>query len=243
MSNEAPPQFSPDGRYWWDGEQWIPVDQLPKPAPTIEPRQPAWSSDGGDGGGRPRLLFGAVAAVVVLVLAVVIVGGVTHILPIPGFGGPVAKASPTPTPKPKPTPTPPPPTLSGATAPALLAYMSANHINCNQPVQSGPNQWWYCTMDGLTYDTTGIGGSDPDHILEVIGQVDDTRSTPDSAQAANFLATVAGIPYTGSDQAQVQAWVKANMSGGQTFIGGVGFTVEHPSAGKWQLLIQPQRAH
>jgi hypothetical protein len=29
---KAPPQFSPDGRFWWDGTQWTPVERLPRPA-------------------------------------------------------------------------------------------------------------------------------------------------------------------------------------------------------------------
>lgn len=246
VSNEAPPQFSPDGRYWWDGEQWIPVDQLPRPAPTIEPRQPAWSTDHGGGGGpvNPRLLFSAIAVVVILALVVVIGGGVTHLLPIPGFGNTVAKTTPTPTPRPKPTPTPAPPTFEGATAPSLLAYMAANHVICNQPVPNGPNQWWYCSMQGVTFDTTGIGGSDPNHILEIVAQVNDPRPAPDTQQAADFLAVVAGVPYAGSDPSQTQAWIRANMNGGSIFIGNVNFQIQHQAAGKWLLTIQPQpRTH
>ena len=30
-AEQAPPQFSPDGRFWWDGTQWTPVDQLQRP--------------------------------------------------------------------------------------------------------------------------------------------------------------------------------------------------------------------
>ncbi|MGH7881453.1 MAG: hypothetical protein ACREN8_00875 [Candidatus Dormibacteraceae bacterium] len=26
----APPQYSPDGRFWWDGAHWTPVEQLPR---------------------------------------------------------------------------------------------------------------------------------------------------------------------------------------------------------------------
>ena len=31
----APPQYSPDGRYWWDGQKWIPVS-APPPAQAME---------------------------------------------------------------------------------------------------------------------------------------------------------------------------------------------------------------
>lgn len=33
----APPQYSPDGRWWWNGQQWVPVQQ-PTPAPGQFPR-------------------------------------------------------------------------------------------------------------------------------------------------------------------------------------------------------------
>lgn len=32
--NEAPPQYSPDGRWWWDGATWVPVAPAPAPPPT-----------------------------------------------------------------------------------------------------------------------------------------------------------------------------------------------------------------
>lgn len=28
----APPQFSPDGQWWWDGTQWVPAAQAPQPS-------------------------------------------------------------------------------------------------------------------------------------------------------------------------------------------------------------------
>ncbi len=29
QQGKAPPQYSPDGRWWWDGQQWTPVQQAP----------------------------------------------------------------------------------------------------------------------------------------------------------------------------------------------------------------------
>ena len=26
----APPQYSPDGRWWWNGQEWVPVPERPK---------------------------------------------------------------------------------------------------------------------------------------------------------------------------------------------------------------------
>jgi hypothetical protein len=31
-AQQAPPQFSPDGRFWWDGDRWTPVEQLQRPS-------------------------------------------------------------------------------------------------------------------------------------------------------------------------------------------------------------------
>jgi uncharacterized protein YndB with AHSA1/START domain len=38
-ANQAPPQHSPDGRWWWDGQKWIPVPQPSPSAPTSHPEE------------------------------------------------------------------------------------------------------------------------------------------------------------------------------------------------------------
>ena len=47
MGSAAPPQFSPDGRWWWDGSQWIPapMPQMP-PATTSSTLVRQFSADG-----------------------------------------------------------------------------------------------------------------------------------------------------------------------------------------------------
>src|SRR5215472_13262391 len=35
--HRAPPQYGPDGRWWWDGQRWIPV---PQPTPSALPPSP-----------------------------------------------------------------------------------------------------------------------------------------------------------------------------------------------------------
>jgi hypothetical protein len=58
----APPQYSPDGRWWWDGEQWLSVSP---PVPARARQRPA------------RILLLGVAALVLLAAAsgtVVVVG-------------------------------------------------------------------------------------------------------------------------------------------------------------------------
>jgi hypothetical protein len=37
VTNDAPPQLSPDGHWWWTGRQWVPAPpQPPAPAPALE---------------------------------------------------------------------------------------------------------------------------------------------------------------------------------------------------------------
>jgi hypothetical protein len=37
----TPPQYSPDGQWWWDGTQWVPAAQAPQaPVPPIVPQEP-----------------------------------------------------------------------------------------------------------------------------------------------------------------------------------------------------------
>lgn len=43
----APPQFSPDGKWWWDGSKWVPASQAPESSPAfgVGPRKPGfWGS-------------------------------------------------------------------------------------------------------------------------------------------------------------------------------------------------------
>jgi hypothetical protein len=45
---QAPPQLSPDGRYWWDGQTWqpMPAAAAPVAAPGPEPARPSWLAEG-----------------------------------------------------------------------------------------------------------------------------------------------------------------------------------------------------
>lgn len=238
MSDEIPPQFSPDGRYWWDGEQWIPIDQLPKPVPSRD-AGPAWSTDGGGPRRSPALLIVvAIVVIVVLAVAAVVTGVATGRIQLPRLGGTPA-ASPTAVRTPTPTPTPTTPVFAGTTAPNLLTYLSTNQIDCNPPVVDHGNQWWYCSLRGGPPYNVGFAGKDEQHILQMQAQVKDPRPSPDQAQAASFLTAVAGFAYTGGNPSQAQSWVQANMNGGTTVIGQATFKITHPAAGTWTLSIYP----
>src|SRR5215472_6140747 len=51
-----PPQISPDGRYWWDGQAWQPMPSSTVPQPLVEPAQaerPSWLAAGVEIPGEP----------------------------------------------------------------------------------------------------------------------------------------------------------------------------------------------
>lgn len=65
-----PPQVSPDGKFYWDGERWVPFQQTappepPPPRPVVVIKQPrgAWNSLVGYGCLAIALLFVLVAVV------------------------------------------------------------------------------------------------------------------------------------------------------------------------------------
>jgi S1-C subfamily serine protease len=64
----APPQYSPDGRWWWDGQHWVPV------APVAPPR--------GRRGRGP--LWIALAALLVVAIVLTVLAGTTTLFP-PGL--------------------------------------------------------------------------------------------------------------------------------------------------------------
>jgi len=66
--NPQPPQFSPDGLYWWDGVRWVPRSGVPAVAqpPAYAPRP---SLPGYSGGGTPSFLKPSPGLRIVLIVA------------------------------------------------------------------------------------------------------------------------------------------------------------------------------
>lgn len=59
--SQAPPPRSPDGQWWWDGQQWVPVQhQPPQPGPPNGPVPPRRSA-------APLIIVVAVVAAVVII--------------------------------------------------------------------------------------------------------------------------------------------------------------------------------
>jgi hypothetical protein len=78
--NPPPPQFSPDGLYWWDGFRWVPRPGVPAvaqpPAYSPPPYVPVYSI----GGGLPSFLRPSPGLRIVLLIALVLDVGLTGLL-------------------------------------------------------------------------------------------------------------------------------------------------------------------
>lgn len=99
--SQAPPPRSPDGQWWWDGRQWVPVQQQPPhPGPPTGPVRPRRSA-------APLIIVVAVVAAVVIIGLVA--GGTLWIRSLQATtetAGPSSTASadrPSPSPTPSPT--------------------------------------------------------------------------------------------------------------------------------------------
>ncbi|WP_152362707.1 hypothetical protein [Microlunatus speluncae] len=122
--SQAPPQWSPDGRWWWDGQRWVPA-QPPQPAgpppqnsgpPAQHPGPPAQQHGApypGSPGGPvrphrsvgPWIAVGAIALVLVLGLTI---GGVVFFRSLPRDSERSATAPTASAERPSATPTPTP---------------------------------------------------------------------------------------------------------------------------------------
>src|SRR5579875_1641352 len=75
--NQEGGQFSPDGRWWWNGEQWVPAPQqtsLPPFAPATTATNSFLSGFMGCGGVGLAIGTGCMVIVVILIVLVIIAG-------------------------------------------------------------------------------------------------------------------------------------------------------------------------
>lgn len=132
-------QYSPDGRWWWDGTEWKPVPEKKKRGHGV-----LWAVLGGGGGG--------LALILIIVIAVAASPGgqptKTHkSQPVASAPSPTATPAPTPTPTAKPKPAPAAPRV-------ILAPMSGNGT-ANTGTFSAPNHWKLV----YSYDCSSLGSS------------------------------------------------------------------------------------
>jgi hypothetical protein len=219
VGDQAPPQFSADGSYWWDGEQWLPVDQLPKPVqvsprlefPTLPDRR----------GGRRFLAVVPLAGALIAVVAVVGTLAATGWLPIagarpgptssPSAPHPTVSATPSPTASPAPGRTPA--LMAGVSLQSILAVARRQGVACLNVAPDVPGVVEFCqvTKHRILRRIVVYGATDKS-IRMVRAMYRDDGAHPDSAAAASFLSAVAGFPYPGADAAQATAWIGAHVT-------------------------------
>jgi hypothetical protein len=247
MSDEIPPQFSPDGHYWWNGSEWVPAEHLPTQAAIPVPRDPFakrprnW---------RPPLFIGLGALLALLVLAGAIFG-VTRLVSSRAQVRPAATASahptrkPTAKPTPIPTPTPTPITASGTAIPglsgtALLALGRQQGLACGGATGEGGAYRWRCTaVHGQMSYSLEFTGTDAEHVSAVLAAVQASPGAPEGAAVRDFLAAVGGVTYQGARQATARAWVSRNLAGGTEIFGPAIFHTQRQAAQLWLLQIYP----
>jgi len=91
--NEPPPQVSPDGRFYWDGQNWVPLSAQPSAVPANHRR----GSEEDDASGSSSTLgwIGVIASIIGLLLGInlmsvpmLLVGSADIALPLAlGAGG------------------------------------------------------------------------------------------------------------------------------------------------------------
>jgi hypothetical protein len=96
MNPPPPGQYSPDGRSWWNGQQWVPVAGAPPPIPVSIVSPPGNSFSRAFFGGLGRMSAGCVfACVVVPVLLVILFAGCGAVLQSAEKGMPTPRPVPT----------------------------------------------------------------------------------------------------------------------------------------------------
>lgn len=223
----VPPQYSPDGKWWWDGERWLPVSDEAPPAryPVAQPVPPAARP------GRSRWLPVLAAAVaLVLVIGVVtgaVLAGRQLVTSRPGLG-PAAS----PSPQQAPTSRYPYRYLDGVTVSSLTASLRAQGLQCSGPESLGNLglRLWRCNKtEGETSYGIVIQALDDAHVHLIDATAIGATARPPTAASQSFLAPLATTPFAGRPDlaAQARGWVSGNLgSPAQTSIGSVDFRTQ-----------------
>ena len=232
--DRPPPQFSPDGRYWWDGEQWVPVEHLPRPLPEPASRT-VWSTTQGEVPWHRVLLLAAAAVIAVLVIATG-VGLATGA--IRGPHGLPLTAAPTPMPTHAPTPTPFS-AIPGLTPPQLVATLHSRGFTCSTPSRDATGLTWQCQArrGALSYIVIFVG-PDEQRVRGLRASATDSSPQPDPANVQPFLDLIASLPIQHVNGSRAQAWVDTHLAGGVQRFGPVFYrTQRDPTGHTWILGI------
>jgi hypothetical protein len=152
QSGGSGPQYSPDGKWWWDGQKWVAVEQpQPQPAPTPGPPQLKVTT------GR-KVLLGIVAGSLLLLMAVCTIAVASNPQTQQGAkagasAAAATAAASTPTQPPKtPAPTATPTATHAPPQPRVLLDLAGTGIK-NSDEFSAPSHW----RIHYTYDCSSFG--------------------------------------------------------------------------------------
>lgn len=219
MDATSHPQYSPDGRWWWDGMRWRevtpdwpPRSQVVVPAPPEQdvPAPPASH-------GLLRPLFMAVGTVV----AVILVGtGAVWAwqhrppLPTPSFPTPAA-ATPSPSPSTLPAEKYPYRYMPNVRVSDITDRLEQQGFTCRAPQPLGDLGLaeYHCdrNTNDVTYSVTIDARSETKvHMISAIAI--GSGSKPSLDDVKSLFSLLAGLPYSKSPDVagQAKAWVAAN---------------------------------
>jgi hypothetical protein len=209
-----PRQYSPDGKWWWDGQQWQPVE----PGPAQPPQQPPRSK-------RRRWPWFAAGAVVLVVLFSVCIAAIAN-----SSGGQQKAAS---------TATPAAQAATAKTATAAPAAAPSKNGSCAPQPCANDNFGWIVTVSDVKYNAPSGNDFEKPEAGNVYVTMNVTFTNQlKSEQHANptefVLLDGSGIKHTETFMTACPFWEPVNVTSGATF--GPKCLVFEAAAGKPQGL-------
>lgn len=228
MGQPTPPQYSRDGRWWWDGSQWTAVtaDWPPKldeapPTPPPAPLAPRASLLSRVRLPRVPLRFLLAAGVVVAVLlaGTGIVWAVQHRpLPAPAPTPPPVGATATPSPSPSSSLPPekyPYRYMTGVTVSEILGVLEGEGFTCDSPRQErdlGLARWPCHRQTESATSFVTIEARNETEVWNLDAEVVGSGQKPALDETQTLFDSLAGLPLKQQPDlaAQARAWVKAH---------------------------------
>ncbi len=189
------PRYSPDGKWWWDGQQWVPAAQAPEPSrPPAPPGRP-----------RRRRWPWAVGGLVVLFLIVIIAASVSS-------AGKSQKVATTATVA---------PTHAAAAANPATAAPAAREGSCSPQPCANDNYGWIVTVTDVKYDAPSGNDFEKPEAGNVYVTLNVTfTNKTGKEQHANptefVLLDGAGVKHTVAFMTACPIWEPVNLAPGAT---------------------------